>query len=817
MVSFLIYIFHNIVIWQYKLSNMVRGSLAVGIFVVLLTGCSESVNPDSTRLDDTSILERIDITASPSSKGTSSFSMVAGNTQIFTAVGYYSDGSSRQLTELSINNWHSSEETLASFAQPGVLVGKISGTVRVYASKDGIISNTMSVNVTDAVLTSIAVTPSSPSIAKGQMQPLLATALYSNGSSFDVSDTVTWASDETTIATVTSEGILSGIEVGNTNVIAVKDGIVSNSVDVNVTNAVMTSILVTPSSVSLAIGQTQPLVATATYSDGSSTDISGSVTWRSTDTTTATVTQTGTLLGVQVGATNVTATIEDILSNTVTVEVTDAVITSLDVTPASISLAKGQTQTLIATATFSDGSSTDLSDSVSWQPVNTAIATATPKGIIRGIEVGNTTVTATINHISSNTVNVEVTDAVITSLDVTPASVSIAKGQEQNLVAQATYSDGSYANISGSVTWASDQTTIATVTPDGKLMGNQVGSANVTATIDGITSNRVNVEVTNAVITSLDVTPASVALAKGQTQSLVAMVTYSDGSYADITDSVTWLPAEPNIADVTPQGLLSSHEVGSTTVSAIKDEFTSNQVIVDVTSAVVTSIELTPNPAVVVKDLSRPLVATATYSDGSASNVSSSVTWTPVDTDVATVAPLGLLTGIEVGQTTVSAFKEGVTSNTLSVDVCDQVVSCNIEVFDTGAGKLFTSTPSAVYLDSVGGSPNAGIYNDQNGSYYRFNRTDADKLCKRYNKMLLAGRTNWRLTTKNELLNELYGTYGNMYNARRWPANYVSYWSSDVSIGAGGKTSYISARLNAGSYAVGPATMKVYVSCVSEP
>ncbi|MBN3551538.1 Ig-like domain-containing protein [Vibrio neptunius] len=736
---------------------------------------------------------------------------------MFAAMGYYSDGSSRQITDLSINNWHSSEDTLASFEQPGVLVGKIPGTVRIHASKDGITSNTMSIGVTDAVLTSIAVTPSSPSIAKGQMQPLLATALYSDGSSFDVSDSVTWASEETTIATVTSEGILLGVEVGRTTVNAMKEGIISNTVDVNVTNAVMTSILVTPSSVSLAIGQTQPLVTTAIYSDGSSTDISGSVTWRSTDTTTATVTQTGTLLGVQVGTTNITATIEGISSNTVTVEVTDAVITSLNVTPASISLAKGQTQTLVATATFSDGTSSDLSDSVSWQPVNTAIATVTPKGTLRGIEVGNTTVTATINHISSNTVNVEVTDAVITSLDVTPASVSIAKGQTQTLIAMATYSDGSNVDTSDSVTWASDQTTIAPVTPDGMLMGNQVGSADVTATIDGISSNRVSVEITNAVITSLDVTPTSVAIAKGQTKSLVAMATYSDGSYVDITDSVTWLPAEPNIANVTPQGLLSSHEVGSTSVSAVKDEVTSNQVIVDVTSAIVTSIELTPNPAFVVKDLSRPLVATATYSDGSASNVSTSVTWTSIDTDVATVAPLGQLTGIEVGQTTVSAFKDGITSQTLSVNVCDQAVSCNIEVFDTGAGKLFTSTPSAVYLDSIGGSPNVGVYNDQNGSYYRFNWPHANQLCKRYNRMLLAGRTNWRLTTKNELLDDLYGIYGNMYNARSWPANKVSYWSSDVSVGAGGATRYISARLNVASYAVGPATMRQYVSCVSEP
>ncbi len=55
------------------------------------------------------------------------------------------------------------------------------------------------------------------------------------------------------------------------------------------------------------------------------------------------------------------------------------------------------------------------------------------------------------------------------------------------------------------------------------------------ASINGITSNTVNIGVTNAVITSLQVTPATISIANGLTQQLTAMATYSDSTTADVT------------------------------------------------------------------------------------------------------------------------------------------------------------------------------------------------------------------------------------------------------------------------------------------
>ncbi|MGL4668673.1 MAG: Ig-like domain-containing protein, partial [Saezia sp.] len=206
--------------------------------------------------------------------------LAAGNKQSFEAVGYYSDGSSHALTDLSVSDWHTSDQDVGYFNDPGVLIGgDTPGMVTVYASKDGITSNTVNVTVTAAVITAIQVTPATVNVAKGQTAQLTATATYSDSTSSDVTDSVAWTVDTAATATVSPAGLLSGVEVGSTTVTATKDGITSNTGNVTVTAAVITAIQVTPATVNVAKGQTAQLVATATYSDTTSSDVTTSVTW----------------------------------------------------------------------------------------------------------------------------------------------------------------------------------------------------------------------------------------------------------------------------------------------------------------------------------------------------------------------------------------------------------------------------------------------------------------------------------------------------------------------------------------------------------
>ncbi|EOI6422946.1 DUF1566 domain-containing protein, partial [Vibrio cholerae] len=139
-----------------------------------------------------------------------------------------------------------------------------------------------------------------------------------------------------------------------------------------------------------------------------------------------------------------------------------------------------------------------------------------------------------------------------------------------------------------------------------------------------------------------------------------------------------------------------------------------------------------------------------------------------------------------------------------------------IDIFDTGTGKLFTSSPSKAYLDSIGGSVTDGIHNESgtfgpSGDFYLFNWTNANALCTTYNTLSLGGRTNWRLATRDELKVELYDASGNMFTARGWPT-VVIYWSATPD-----GSNYSRVSLYYGNVLSGSPSGKYYASCVSNP
>ncbi|WP_339390061.1 Ig-like domain-containing protein, partial [Vibrio neptunius] len=650
-----------------------------------------------------------------------------------------------------------------------------------------------------------------------------ATAIYSDNTSSDISNSVTWFPFDNRTATVTSSGVLSGSNVGTTTLTAVKDGVASNTVNVDVTNAMITGISVTPSVVNIAKGQNQALTATANYSDNTSSDISDSVVWRPIDTSTVTVTSNGVLSGSSVGATTLTVVKDNVTSNTVGVVVSDAVITSISVTPSLVSIAKGQNQAMTATAIYSDNTSSDISDSVTWRPADSSTATVTSNGVLSSSNLGTTTLIALKEGITSNPVNVEVTNAVITDITVTPPNVSVAKGQTQALTATATYSDNTSSDISDSITWIPIDTSIAAATSSGVLSGSNIGTTTLTAVKDGVASNTVNVEVTNAVITDISLTPSIITVAKGHNQTATATATYSDNTTSNISDSVTWIPVDTTTATVTPQGQVTGVDVGTTTLTAVKDGITSNSIDVDVTNAVMTGLTLSPPLIGVVKGQTQAITVTANYSDGTSSDVSQSVAWwIPADTDEMSVTSDGMVTGLTPGSRTITASKNGFTKS-IDVNVCyldsNGLEGKCIDLFETnGKGKWFTSTPSVAYLDSLGLGGSNHTDGIQSGKFYRFTWTKANALCTKYNTIKLAGRSNWRLPTLDELKDELYAYYGvspyiraKLSTERGWSIS-RHYWASTP-----GGPGYWSVYMYNGFRGDYTKSFRFYASCVSEP
>ncbi len=163
-------------------------------------------------------------------------------------------------------------------------------------------------------LTSIMVTPVNPSIASVTKQQFTATGTYSDTTTQDITASVIWGSSDTNVATISntlgSQGLATGIASGDTTITATQDTIAGNTT-LTVTTATLQSINVTPTNALLSSGATLQFTAIGTYSDSTTQNITTSVTWSSSDTNAATISNTlgsqGLATSINVGSTIITA------------------------------------------------------------------------------------------------------------------------------------------------------------------------------------------------------------------------------------------------------------------------------------------------------------------------------------------------------------------------------------------------------------------------------------------------------------------------------------------------------------------------------
>ncbi len=164
------------------------------------------------------------------------------------------------------------------------------------------------------------------------------------------------------------------------------------------TPATLSSIAITPAAPTVAIHGSQNFVATGTYSDGSTSVITSSVTWASSDTVVATINTSGIATAVANGTTTITAILGTITGTTT---LTVKTLVSIAVTPSASTVAVASTKQFTATGTFDDGTTSDISFSCDWTSSSTAVATIATGGLATAVALGSTTITATSVGISN--------------------------------------------------------------------------------------------------------------------------------------------------------------------------------------------------------------------------------------------------------------------------------------------------------------------------------------------------------------------------------------------------------------------------------
>ena len=490
-----------------------------------------------------------------------------GLTKTFVATGAYSDGTSVDISNLVA--WSSGATGIATVVSPGVATGHSVGTATITATLGGK-SGSATLSVTAATLSSIVVTPLTATTPMGLSKTFVATGAYSDGTSVDISNLVTWSSGAIAVATVLSPGVATGHSVGTAKITATLGG-KSGSATLSVTAATLSSIAVTPLTASTAIGGTKIFVATGSYSDGTSVNISNLVTWTSNNLPVATVVSPGVATGLSGGTATITATLGGKSgSGTLTVLPAAVTLSSIAVTPLTASTAIGGTRTFVAMGTYSDLSVVDISNLVAWTSNNLPVATVVSPGVATGLSGGTATITATLGAKSgAGTLTVLPALVTLTSIAVTPLTATAAIGGTQTFVATGTYSDLSVVDISNLVTWTSNNLPVATVVSPGVATGLSGGTATITATL-GAKSGAGTLTVLPALVTlsSIAVTPAAPSVAIGYTQAFVATGTYSDGSIVDISNLVTWTSGNLPVATVLSTGVATGLSAGAAIITA---------------------------------------------------------------------------------------------------------------------------------------------------------------------------------------------------------------------------------------------------------
>jgi len=454
-------------------ATIAAGGLATGTGAgtTTISATSGSIT-GSTSLTVTPAL--VSITVTPAN-----VSMAKGTTQQYVATGNYSDGSAQNLTSTVV--WGSTNTAAATIASGGLASGVAAGTTTITATLGPVVGST-GLTITSASLSSIAVTPTAASIAKGLTQQYTATGTYSDGSTQNLTSAVTWSSTNTSVATITAGGLATAVATGTTTIMATS-GSVTGMTGLTVTPAVLTRITVTPATASIVSGTTQQYTATGTFSDNSTQNLTGAVAWGSSSTLIATISASGLATGAGSGTTTISAT-SGAISGSATLTVTPALV-SIAVTPMNVSIAKGTTQQYLATGTYSDGSTLNLTGSVIWSSMNASVATIAASGLAAGAGTGSTTIMAVSGTITGMT-GLTVTPAVLSSLAVTPANITLVVGNTQQFTATGTYTDGSTQNLTASVTWNSTNPAAATINASGLATGVAAGSTIIQATSSSI-------------------------------------------------------------------------------------------------------------------------------------------------------------------------------------------------------------------------------------------------------------------------------------------------------------------------------------------
>jgi uncharacterized protein YjdB len=208
---------------------------------------------------------------------------------------------------------------------------------------------------------------------------------------------------------------------------------------------------------------------------------------------------------------------------------------------------------------------------VNWTSTNPNVATVSSSGEVTALGVGTSTIIAEIDQ-RQGQVGVTVTLIPVGTVTLTPSSVSMFRGEQRQLTLTSTDSTGAtITNYQGrNVVFNSTNLPVAQVSPQGVVFGADSGKANITVTVDQVTSNVVAVTVALVPVNNITVNPNPGSVKAGLTLQMQATLRDANGNIL-VGRPVTWSVSDTSKATISPAGVLSAIAAGGITVTATSE------------------------------------------------------------------------------------------------------------------------------------------------------------------------------------------------------------------------------------------------------
>lgn len=540
----------------------------------------------------------------------------------------------------------------------------------------------------------------------------------------------------------------------------------------------------------------QEFIAIGTFSDGTQKEITETVSWLYSPEHLVQKHEFGNFTFIHEGLLTLNASLSDVTSNELEVEITPAELTAIQLTPSESEVPIGKKVQMKAIGSYSDDTTLelDLTGSAEWTSKNPNIASVNSLGVVTPISEGSTVIIVSKGDKKTETTKFVVTSAVLEELKLEPLSVETPMGKNITMTVKARYSGNDQLEELelNDLTWASTNEHVATVI-NGVVTPKSVGDTTIKVMKDGKNVETTRFTVTSAILESIQIR-GDIEAPVGSITELTAIGTYSDNNVVQELTEASWTSNDTNIATVV-NGSVTPKSAGVTEITVTKDakeasiEFT-------VTEVALASISLTPASSSAIDVSIRKNItmqAKGIYTNQAELPLTDGA-WTSSDESVATVVD-GVVAPISMGEVTIKVIKDHKEASQL-FSVTSDKYPCNGEEgnYDclpiveskTQKGLYFTSTPDKSFSEQYGFG-DASFYSDADGfqglmlpPYIA--ESGSVSWCKELNKITYGGRSNWVASTSSQL-SQLYSDYGNMFDKFGWPIG-VEY---DGSSSDGGK------------------------------